>query len=104
MGAFANTISPRPEVSSGSDPADWNGSGTVARARGCRSQVAARAKAGPLVLRASRQTSVEEFAVSARFTQSGGTSLPGSGDRKTGQRLWRRLHQAGLQRRFAARD
>ena len=67
-----------------SDQASWDGSGTVARARGCRSQVAARAKAGQLVLHASRQTSVEKFAVSARFPQSGGTRLPRSGDGKTG--------------------
>src|ERR1700730_8118793 len=70
MAAFVNTISPRAEVSSRSDQASWNGSGTVARARGCRSQVAACAKAGPLVLYASRQTSVEEFAVSTRFPES----------------------------------
>src|SRR4029077_15314770 len=104
MAAFVNTISPRTEVSTRSNQASGNGPGTVARARACRSQVGACAKTGPLVFHAPRQTSLEEFAVPARFTQSRGTKLSGPGDRKTRQRLWRRLYQDGLQRRLAARD
>ena len=40
----------------------------------------------------------------ARLPQSGGAGISRSGNRETGERIRRRLHQDGLQRRFAARD
>ena len=99
-----SSMAARPEVRARSDPASWNDSGIVARAGSCRGKIPPGSETRRLVPSASWQKSVEKLAVPAGFPQPGGARLPRPGDRKAGERLRRRLHQDGLQRRFAARN